>query len=140
MRFIPPYESGTRPVSMAAGLATVKAMRKEGLFQRAKELEPLLQSGLGALKERHDVVGDVRGIGAFFALEFVKDRADKTPLVPWYGGDNSPVAKLTSALRREGVYAFGRYNVLLITPPLTIEPADLEAGFAALDKALQVLA
>ncbi len=127
------------PVSMAAGLATVKAMRKEGLFQRATELEPMLREGLGALKERHAVVGDVRGVGAFFALEFVKDRESRTPLVPWYGGDNGPVAKLTSALRNEGVYAFGRYNVLLITPPLTIASGDLEAGFAGLDKALKVL-
>lgn len=127
------------PVSMAAGLATVKAMRKEGLFQRATELEPMLREGLGALKERHAVVGDVRGVGAFFALEFVKDRASRTPLVPWYGGDNGPVAKLTSALRSEGVYAFGRYNVLLITPPLTITSDELEAGFAGLDKALKVL-
>src|SRR5690606_620689 len=99
------------PISMAAGLATVKTMRQEGLFKRAGELEPLMRSGLGALKEKHGVVGDVRGVGAFFALEFVKDRGAKTPLVPWYGGDNAPVAKLTAALRKEGVYAFGRYNV-----------------------------
>lgn len=128
------------PVSMAAGLATVKAMRKEGLFQRARQLEPMLRSGLGELKERHDVIGDVRGVGAFFALEFVADRAERTPLVPWYGGDNAPIGKLTAALREEGVYAFGRYNVLLITPPLTIQSSDLEAGFAGLDKALKVLA
>lgn len=128
------------PISMAAGLATVKTMKREGLFQRAKELEPLLRSGLGALQESHSFIGDVRGVGAFFALEFVKDRASKEPLVPWYGGDNTPVAKLTAALRQEGVYAFGRYNVMLITPPLTINEVDLEKGLDALGRALRVLA
>jgi taurine---2-oxoglutarate transaminase len=39
----------------------------------------------------------------------------------------------------EGVYAFGRYNVLLVTPPLTIEKGELELGFEALDAALKVL-
>jgi taurine--2-oxoglutarate transaminase len=60
--------------------------------------------------------------------------------VPWYGGDNAPVGKLTGALRQNGVYAFGRYNVLLVTPPLTIERSELEFGLEALDKALRVLA
>ncbi|HZJ10706.1 MAG TPA: aminotransferase class III-fold pyridoxal phosphate-dependent enzyme, partial [Trueperaceae bacterium] len=128
------------PMAMAAGLATVTAMRKEGLFQRARELEPVMREGLGALMDNHPVVGDVRGLGAFFALEFVKDRTTKDPLVPWYGGDNAPVAKLSAALRKEGVYAFGRYNVMLITPPLTIERDDLQVGFEALDRALKVLA
>ncbi len=128
------------PLAMATGLATVKAMKQEGLFQRAKELESVMRQGLTALKSNHGVVGDARGIGAFFAIELVKDQATKEPLVPWYGGDNAPVAKLTGALRKEGVYAFGRYNVMLITPPLTIAKSDLEIGFEALDKALKVLA
>lgn len=128
------------PLAMATGLATVKAMKQEGLFQRAKELESVMRQGLTALKSNHDVVGDARGIGAFFAIELVKDQATKESLVPWYGGDNAPVAKLTGALRKEGVYAFGRYNVMLITPPLTIAKSDLEIGFEALDKALKVLA
>lgn len=128
------------PVAMAAGLATVKAMKQEGLFQRARELEPVMREGLSSLMKDHAVVGDARGIGAFFAIELVKDQATKEPLVPWYGGDNAPVAKLTDALRKEGVYAFGRYNVMLITPPLTIAKSDLELGFEALDRALKVLA
>lgn len=128
------------PLAMAAGLANVTAMRKEGLFQRARQLEPVLKSGLEAIKANHPVVGDVRAIGAFSAIELVKDRASKEPLVPWYGGDNAPIGKLTGALRQQGVYAFGRYNVLLVTPPLVIEQSDLEFGLEALDKALKVLA
>jgi taurine--2-oxoglutarate transaminase len=125
-----------QPLAMAAGLANVTAMQQEGLFTRARELEPLLRQALTTLKERHGVIGDVRGVGAFFALELVRDRDGREPLVPWYGGDNSAMAALMAALRKEGVYAFGRYNVLLVTPPLNISDAELDLGFAALDRAL----
>src|SRR5690606_14398412 len=45
------------PLAMAAGLATVTTMRKEGLFQRAREIEPLLSNGLETIKANHPVVG-----------------------------------------------------------------------------------
>jgi taurine--2-oxoglutarate transaminase len=128
------------PLAVGAGLANVHAMQREGLFVRARELEPRLLQGLNELKERHQVIGDVRGIGAFFALEFVKDRATREPLVPWYGGNNSAAGTLTGALRKEGVYAFGRYNVLLVTPPLVIKDDELDLGFEALDTALASIA
>ena len=128
------------PVSMAAGLATVTALRDEGLFERAREIDPVLKAGLDELQAKHQVIGDVRGIGAFYTIELVKDRDTKEPLVPWYGGDNSPMAKLLGALRSNGVYAFGRYNVVLVTPPLTVDLDDLSIGFEGLDEALAVLA
>ena len=128
------------PLAVAAGLATVKALQEEGLFERARVLDPLLKAGLSALMEKHAVIGDVRGVGAFYTIELVKDRATKEPLLAWYGGDNSLMAKLVGALRDNGVYAFGRYNVLLVTPPLNIEEGDLEVGFEGLDRALAVLA
>lgn len=128
------------PLAVAAGLANVQVMQREGLFTRANELEGRMRNGLNELKERHSVIGDVRGVGAFFALEFVKDRATREPLVPWYGGNNSAVGTLTGALRKEGVYAFGRYNVLLVTPPLVIKDNELDLGFEALDRALASIA
>lgn len=128
------------PMSVAAGLATVKVLQEEGLFERARTLDPLLKAGLSKLKEKHEVIGDVRGIGAFYTIELVKDRATKEPLVPWYAGDNSPMGKLVGALRQNKVYAFGRYNVLLVTPPLTVSESELELGFRGLDEALKVFA
>ncbi len=127
------------PMAMAAGLATVTTLKKEGLFERAREIDPWLKEGLTAIKEKHPVIGDVRGIGAFYTIELVKDRATKEPLVPWYGGDNTPISKLSGALKSEGVYAFGRYNVLLVTPPLNIKRDDLQVGLDGLDRALKVL-
>src|SRR5690606_37256145 len=62
------------PLAMAAGLATVTTMRKEGLFQPAREIEPQLRAGFQTIMANHPVVGDARVIGAFSAIEFVKDR------------------------------------------------------------------
>lgn len=124
------------PLTMAAGVANIKAMRDEGVVHRARQLEPLLKQGLEGLMDKHPVIGDVRGVGAMFGIEFVRNRDTREPLVPWYAGENTPVAQLTGALRDEGVYAFGRYNVMLITPPLVISEEELEFGLAALDRAL----
>ena len=124
------------PLAVAIGNAVVATMHDEGLFTRAREIETWMREGLGALAERHAVIGEVRGVGAFFGIEFVRDRASKEPLVRWYGGVNTPMERLMGALRAKGVYAFGRYNVLLVTPPLTISRADLDHGFAVLDDVL----
>lgn len=124
------------PLTMAAGLATVQAMHDEGLFERARTIEGWLREGLQQLQARVEVIGDVRGVGAFWGLEFVRDRDAKTPIVPWYGGDNAPMLRLLGGLRAEGVYAFGRYNALLVSPPLTVSRAEVDEGMAGLERAL----
>lgn len=124
------------PLAVAIGNAVVEAMETEGLFTRAQHIETWLRAGLATLQERHPIIGDVRGVGAFFGLEFVRDRATKEPLVAWYGGVNTAMERLMGALRANGVYAFGRYNVLLVTPPLTITRDELEHGLGVLDETL----
>ena len=124
------------PLSMAAGVAAIEALHGGGLFERGRTIELWMRELLMPLLERHEVIGDVRGLGAFFGLEFVRDRATKQPLVPWYGGVNVAMERLMAALRAEGVCAFGRYNVLLIAPPLTITRDELEEGVTRLERAL----
>jgi taurine--2-oxoglutarate transaminase len=92
------------------------------------------------LRDKHELIGDVRGIGAFFALEFVSDRAKRTPLIPWQGKTQGPMPALFGGLRKRGAYAFGRYNVMHIAPPLVIEEAELDEALSALDGALDDLA
>jgi len=75
-----------------------------------------------------------------FAIELVKDRASREPLVAWQGASNALVMpKLLARLRDLGVHAFGRYNVLLITPPLTIMREEIALGMEALETALSEL-
>jgi len=127
------------PMSVAAGLATLRAYKEEGLYERGREIEGWLRNGLQALANKHSVIGDVRGIGAFFALELVKDRSTREPLVAWQGKEQGSMPAFFAELRKRGAYAFGRYNVVLIAPPLTVKKSEVEEGIEALDGALSAL-
>jgi taurine--2-oxoglutarate transaminase len=124
------------PLAMSAGLGALQAYREGGYFTRGLALDGLLRARLERLARAHPIVGEVRGLGAFFALDFVSDRAARTPLVPWQGAGLGVMAALYDGLRRRGVYAFGRYNVLCVSPPLTVTEAELDEAFAALDEAI----
>jgi taurine---2-oxoglutarate transaminase len=124
------------PMGVATGLATLAAYREENLFERGKEIEGWLRSGLAAIAEKHRIVGEARGVGAFFALELVKDRASKEPLVPWHGDGPGVMKNLYGELRKRGVSTFGKFNCVMVAPPLTISKSDLDAGLSALDEAI----
>jgi taurine--2-oxoglutarate transaminase len=123
------------PLATATALAALDAYESEGLFARALEIESWLRDGLGAIAGNSPIVGDVRGIGAMFGIELVADKAKRTPLLARRDGSAALPAFL-GRLRELGVYAFGRSNVVHVTPPLTIERDELALGFAALETAL----
>jgi taurine---2-oxoglutarate transaminase len=127
------------PLAMAAARACLDVYEREGLFTRGRLLEGWLREGLERVANAAPVVGDVRGIGAFFAIELVRDRATREPFVAWQGRDPGPLPRLLAQLRDRGVYTFGRYNILLVTPPLTIERSELDEGLEALKETLQNL-
>ena len=85
----PPAPSGHtfsgHPLAMAAGVATLRAYRDETLFERAREIEGWLRTRFDALAAPSQIVGEARGVGAFFGLELVEDRETREPLVPWQG-------------------------------------------------------
>jgi taurine--2-oxoglutarate transaminase len=126
------------PMCVAAGLATVRAYKEEKLFERGKELEGWLRAGLTAIAEKRRTIGEVRGVGAFFAIELVKDRATKEPLAAWHG-DAGPMKTLYAELRKRGVYTFGKHNVTMVAPPLTTTKPELDEALASLDASLGVL-
>jgi taurine---2-oxoglutarate transaminase len=125
------------PLAMAAAHAALDVYERDELFTRGRLLEEWLRSGLQRVAQAAPVVGDVRGVGAFFAIELVRDRATKEPIVAWQGRDAGPLPSLLANLRRRGVYAFGRYNIILITPPLVIEKSELDEGLEALKEVLE---
>lgn len=127
------------PFVVAVALAVQQAYRKESLLTRALEVEGWLRPALQGLYNKYAIVGDVRGLGAFFALELVRDRKSREPLVSRYGGDPALLREFQAALRRRGVLVFGRYNILLIAPPLTISREEIEMGVGALDESLAEL-
>jgi taurine---2-oxoglutarate transaminase len=128
------------PLAMATGVACLRAYREDGIFARGAALDAKLRAGLERVRAKHEIVGEVRGAGGFFALEFVSDRANRTPLIPWQGASQGPMPTLFAGLKKRGVYAFGRYNVLHVAPPLTIDDAQIDEAIEAIDGAVGELA
>ena len=129
------------PLAMATGTAALQAYRDGDLYARAKNgIEPRLRAGLERLRDKHEIVGEVRGTGAFFALEFVANRDTRAPLVPWQGKSLGPMPTLFAAMKKRGAYAFGRYNVLHIAPPLTITDEQIDEAVATIDASVSELA
>ncbi|WP_413764730.1 aminotransferase class III-fold pyridoxal phosphate-dependent enzyme [Variovorax sp. Varisp41] len=127
------------PVCMAAGLGALRAYETEGLFTRGREIEGWLRQGLDHIRERSAIVGDVRGIGAFFGIELVRDRETREPLVAWQGVDQRLMDDFQSDLLARGVWLYVKYNLCVVAPPLTISRADLMQGLAIVSEALQAL-
>jgi len=128
-------------LAVAAGLAALDVYEEENLFERAIEIEGWLRDGLGQLQKKYSaIVGDVRGRGALFGIELVKNAEDRTPLVAWHDTSGMEAMRpFYQELMRRGVHSYGRYNVALIAPPLNIKREDLQVGFEAIDAALQAL-
>ncbi len=128
------------PLACAAAVATITAMREEGIVENAARIgEQVLGPGLRALAERHPVIGEVRGLGVFWALDLVKNSATKEELAP-YGGTSEAMGVLTAGLKRRGVLPFTNYHRLHVVPPCTISTDEAAEGLDALDGALGELA
>jgi taurine--2-oxoglutarate transaminase len=90
-------------------------------------------------KDKHACVGDVRHIGLFGAVELVRDKKTKEPLVP-YGRDPEKImARIHGMLKERGFSAFGRENNINVTPPLIITEQELREAFAILDETLTIV-
>jgi len=124
------------PLAMAAASAAIDAYLDEGLFTSAARREARFRERLNALHDKHEILGEVRGIGFFFALEFVADRDLRTPLVPWQGKSQGPMPAFFAGLRKRGAICFGRYNIVHVAPPLNTSDADLDTFVEALDGAI----
>jgi len=125
------------PLAMATGVATLQAYLDGDLYARAKDvIEPRLRAGLERVRDKHAIVGEVRGAGAFFAVEFVSDRKTREPLVPWQGKSLGPMPTLFAGLKKRGAYAFGRYNVMHVAPPLTTTEEQIDEAVSVIDAAV----
>ena len=128
------------PLACAAGVATLAAYHEEGLIERARVLGDRLFARLDAIKQRHPAVGDVRGRGLFACIELVGDRKTREPLIPWTPrgsrAAHPAVAGTIRAMRERGVYAYAKWNLLMLAPPFVITDAELEEGLEVIDEAL----
>lgn len=123
------------PLACASALATIGAMKSEGIVEHARELgESVLGPGLRELAERHPVIGEVRGLGVFWALDLVSDRSTREPLAP-YGGTSEAMTALTGACVSRGLLPFTNFNRLHVVPPCILTEDEAREGLAILDEA-----
>ena len=123
---------GGNPISCAAGKAVLEVVDRENLQQRCAQLGDRLLKGLAGLKDRHSIIGDVRGRGLMTGIELVKDRGGKEPASAECAQVFERTKELGLLIGKGGFYG----NVLRIKPPMCISEADVDFMLEALDQTL----
>ena len=133
------YEA--HPLMLAPAVATIHEMQRLDLVKRSRELSGYVGEKLKALKEKHPSVGDVRGLGLFWAVELVKNRQTREPfntMKDKYEGKALVVDQIAADMMKQGVSIQAWISHFVIAPPLIIEKSEIDAGVAALDKSLAI--
>jgi taurine---2-oxoglutarate transaminase len=133
------YEA--HPLTLGPAVATIEEMQRLKLVERAAELEPYVREKLGALKAKHISVGDVRGLGLFFAVELVKNRTTKKPFNTMRDkveGKPLVVDQIAAKMMAQGVSLQSWVSHFVIAPPLIVTREELDLGIAALDENLGI--
>ncbi|MCY1739784.1 aspartate aminotransferase family protein [Ensifer adhaerens] len=124
------YTYSGHPVGAAAALATLKETRKQNVAANAGARGEELIAGLEALKERHELIGDVRGKGLMCALELVSDREKKSAAA------KDVVQKVQDVTYDAGVMVRTSGANVILSPPLVITAGDVARILTALDAGL----
>jgi taurine---2-oxoglutarate transaminase len=133
------YEA--HPLTLAPAIAAIDEYRRLDLLNRSKQQGEVLGAKLRELATRHPSVGDVRGLGLFWALDLVKDRATRQPFNTAEDKANRRpmvIDEVTADLMKRGVFCMGWMSHLVIAPPLIIDDAGIDEAVAALDGALSI--
>jgi adenosylmethionine-8-amino-7-oxononanoate aminotransferase len=140
-----PYIGGhtynAHPVTAAAGLAVLDYLEKHAVIEGVAEKGHLLESGLRSIADRQALVGDVRGLGLMWGLEFVRDKATREPFA---AGHNVAFRVVDKAMDkglllypvRGGCVDGERGDGVLICPPLTINPTEIGFLIRILDETI----
>lgn len=123
---------GGNPVSCAIGMAVLDVIEEQELQEHAKQIGKRMIEGLNALKNRHEIIGDVRGIGLFIGIELVKDRDTLAPAT-------RKAAEMVNRLKNRGILlgTDGPYNnVIKIKPPMVITKEDTDMFIRVFDDVL----
>jgi taurine--2-oxoglutarate transaminase len=129
------------PLACASAVASINVFHDEDVLGQARALGEAIGPALAKMAAKHPAVGEVRGLGAFWAIELVRNRDTREMLVPYNasGADAKPMQELMSACRDRGVWPFPHFNRIHVAPPLTTPLADLELGLERIDDALSVV-
>jgi 4-aminobutyrate aminotransferase/(S)-3-amino-2-methylpropionate transaminase len=121
------------PVAQAAALAVLDVFAEENLLERAQRIGERLRERMVSWQERFDHIGDVRGLGAMLALEFVLDRGSKEPYAELATAVVEAAAERGLLLLKSGIYS----NCIRVLCPLVLTDDELEEALAVWEEALE---
>lgn len=124
------YTHEKSPVGCAAALATIRYIEEQGLLECARDLGRHALDRLHAMKARHRLIGDVRGLGLLLGVELVTDRTTRAKAT------DQAEAVMYSALSRGLSFKVTMGNVLTLAPPLIITREELDRALSILDQCL----
>lgn len=128
-------------LACASAAASINIFKEEGVIEHSRWLgDAVIGPELNKLAERHPSIGEVRGLGTFWAIELVRNRETREPLVPYNaaGPDAKPMADLVAACKAQGLWPFSHYNRIHVVPPCTTSADDVRKGIAILDEVLSL--
>ncbi len=128
------------PIGCATALATMEVYESENLVENSHVMGMRMAEKLEEMKAKHPSVGDVRSLGLYGVIECVKNRETREPLAPWNAKPHEMLVmgKMAARLRELGLHGLVRWNWVFVSPPLCINEAQLEEGFAIIDDALNI--
>ena len=122
------------PLPAAVGLTVLDVVDKDGLIARARQAGKRLRSGLEALQQRFECIGDVRGRGLLLGIDIVTDRASRKPDLDM--GDRIGAEAMKRGLSMNIVKLPAMGAVFRIAPPLTVSDADIDRGLEIMSEAI----
>jgi len=131
------YEA--HPMTLAPAVATIREMQRLNLIERAAIVGEYLGEKLMGLARTHPSIGEVRGLGLFWAVDLVKNRQTKEPLNTMpdkLAGTPLVVDEVAAEMMKAGVAVQAWISHLVLAPPLIIEKSEVDLAIAALDSAL----
>ncbi|MFO7742667.1 MAG: aspartate aminotransferase family protein [Anaerolineae bacterium] len=128
------------PLVLAAVPAAVREYQKLMATGRPQAVSQHIERELQALMDRHPSIGDVRGLGHFWAIEIVKNRGTKEPFNTKADKWVKPLMtdQVSKAALDRGLYIHNWYDHFTVSPPLIITKEEVDEGFEILDEVLKI--
>ncbi len=128
-------------LACASAVASINIFKEEGIIGYARDLGTnVIGPELAKLADKHPSIGEVRGLGAFWALDLVTDRTTRAPLAPFNatGADAAPMVEIAAACKQRGLWPFTHFNRLYVVPPINTPADEARAGIAIIDEVLEL--
>jgi taurine--2-oxoglutarate transaminase len=127
------------PLGCAAGIACLKFYEEENIQENVLKSGAVLKNCLETIADKHQNIGEIRSIGLFSAVEFVKNKDSREPLVPYGKDPENLMGKIISALAKKGFMTYSHENMVLICPPLIITEEQVVEELAKFDETITEL-